>query len=217
MRDLMRERERLGLSRAFVASSTRIPLRYVVALEEAEDAGKNPPPFLFGYRRQYEAFLDSLGDGAARQGATAASAPAPYVRPEEPAPAPEAKRVPVARLVLGGFVATLTLVLGIKVGSALLARAPEATPEAEAESAVPVQKVELRAVEPTRVSVVADGSTLFSGVLEPGVTRAFEGRERLEVDASDLTRLTVRHNGERIEPLGNLTYGRRLVFIQEPM
>lgn len=211
MRDLQRERERLGLSREEVAAQTRIPLKYVIALEDAEDTGKNPPPFLFGYRRQYEGFLDTLGDGEVP---AAAAGPAPYVRAEpaeevEPEEAP--RPFPVARLVLGGFLVTLALVLAVKIGSTLLERGPAGPAEPE----FPIQKVDLRAIEPTRVTVIADGVTLFSGTLEPGATRTFEGRERLSVDTSDLTRLTVRHDGARIEPLGNLTYGRRLVFIQE--
>lgn len=212
MRDLKRERERLGLSREEVAAQTRIPLRYVDALEEAQDAAANPPPFLFGYRRQYESFLDSLSDGAVP---SAESGPAPYVRAEVP-PEVEAeveapRRVPVARLVLGGFLATLIIALVGKLSVTLADRPATPPPEPE----IPVQKLELRAIEPTKVTVEADGQTLFTGTLEPGAARTFEGRERISVDASDLTRLAVRHEGLRIEPLGNLSYGRRLVFIQE--
>lgn len=212
MRDLQRERERLGLSREEVAAQTRIPVRYIGALEEALDAGKSPPPFLFGYRRQYESFLDSLGDGSL---SSPEAGPAAYVRAEAPPELPpeeEAPRsFPVARLVVGGFLVTLMLVLLSKL-SLTLVDGP--APAAE-DALLPVQKVELRAVEPTRVTVIADGETLFTGLIEPGAARTFEGRERLVVDTSDLTRLTVRHEGLRIEPLGNLTYGRRLVFIQE--
>jgi len=221
MRDLMRERERLGMSREEVAAATRIPMRYVAALEEAEDASKSPPPFLFGYRRQYESFLDSLGDGEVGR---PTSGPAPYVR-AEPAPEPEPEEaprgLPVARLILGGFLATLVLVLGARIGSAVLDRSPGADPAGAEQAAtppksdLPVQKVELRAIEPTKVTVIADGQTLYSGVMDPGVTQTYEGHERLTVDASDLTKLTVRHDGSRIEPLGNLSFGRRLVFIQE--
>lgn len=222
MRDLRRERELLGMSREEVAAATRIPMRYVTALEEAEDAGKSPPPFLFGYRRQYESFLDSLGEGAVGR---STSGPAPYVR-AEPEPEPEAEEaprgLPVARLILGGFLATLVLVLAVEIGGAVMDHAPEGaqtTPgqpvASEPKSDLPVQKVELRAIEPTRVTVIADGQTLFSGVMDPGVTQTYEGHERMSVDASDLTKLTVRHDGSRIEPLGNLSFGRRLVFIQE--
>lgn len=224
MRDLRREREVLSLSREEISAQTRIPMRYISALEDAEDAASGGAPFLFGYRRQYEAFLDSVSEGAALP--EAGGAPAPYVRAEEQA-SNEAEgeeqppSVPLVRLVVGGFAATLILVLAIKVVAMVAERPPAEKPTAEeaaaaAEEALgPVQKVEVRSTEPTRITVVADGETLFSGVLNPGQTRAFEGRERLELDTSELTVLTVRHNGERIEPLGNLSYGRRLVFIQE--
>lgn len=225
MRDLRREREVLSLSREEISAQTRIPLRYVSALEDAEDAAPNPAPFLFGYRRQYEAFLDSVSEGAALP--EAGAAPAPYVRaeaaaaPGEDEGAEATPEVPLTRLLIGGFAATLIVVLLIKVVAIVAERPPEAPPTVEeaaaaAEEALgPVQTVEVRSTEPTRITVRADGETLFSGVLNPGQTRAFEGRERLELDTSELTVLTVRHNGERIEPLGNLSYGRRLVFIQE--
>ena len=229
MRDLRRERERLGLSREEISAQTRIPLRYVGALEDAEDARANPAPFLFGYRRQYESFLDSVSEGVAPPEEAAPDEPAQYVRAEAPAEeeveeAATPQGVPIVRLVVGGFLATLILVLGAKVVTMLSDRPAESadglevvaaasTPEPPA---VPAQKLELRSTEPTRITVIADGQTLFAGVLEAGTTRAFGGHERLEVDTSDLTVLTVRHNGERIEPLGNLSYGRRLVFIQAP-
>lgn len=230
MRDLRRERERLGLSREEISAQTRIPLRYVGALEDAEDASPNPAPFLFGYRRQYEAFLDSVSEGAALADT---GEPAAYVRAEAPADAdaeaPEgAPGLPLVRLLVGGFAATLIVVLLIKVVALVAERPPEADPAADPgadpavaaapvleESPFPIQKVELRSTEPTKITVRADDQVIFSGVLDAGQTRAFEGRGRLEVDTSDLTVLSVRHNGERIEPLGNLSYGRRLVFIQE--
>lgn len=211
MRDLKRERERLGLSRESVAASARVPLRSLAALEDGTPPGSPPPPFLTGYRRKVEAWLDAQQGGAVQPGEGEVR---PYVRPEPEAaeaeaPAPEG--VPIARLVIGGFVATLAVVLVFKVGAAALSRPPAPPTEPE----IPVQKVELRAIEPTRVAVRADGKTLFSGTLEPGAAQTFEGRGRLEVDTSDLTRVSVRHNGERLEPLGNLSSARRLVFIQE--
>lgn len=224
MRDLKREREQLGIPREQVAAATRIPLRYVVALEDGEAAVKHPGPFLFGYRKQYEAFLDSVerGTPAASAGegseSTGSSLQA-YVRAGAAPPGAAGETtdtlptsaIPVARLVIAGFVATLAVVVVIKLGAAIAAR-PETPPP---EPVLPVQTLDLRATEPTRITVKADGQTLFSGLLQPGKSQTYEGHARLEVETADLTVVTVRHNGERIEPLGNLSKGRRLVFIQE--
>ena len=46
----------------------------------------------------------------------------------------------------------------------------------------------------------------------PNETRVLHGRDRVEVDAQDLTRVVLTYNGERVEPLGNISAGRRLVF-----
>lgn len=212
MRDLRRERERLGLSREEVAAQTRIPLRYLVALEEGETGGLPAGPFLYGYRKQYETFLNLDDESLTAEDAATDSGLRPVLRPEEEpeAPAP-ARTVPVGRLVGGGFILTLAVALALKVGTLLVERVPAAPTAAD----LPTQRVEVRAIEPTKVTVKADGETLFSGTLQPGAAQTFEGRQRLEVEAADLTRVTVRHNGDRIEPLGSLTRGRRLVFIQD--
>ena len=267
MSDLKRRREVLGLTREEVAERTRIPLRFIVALEDGDDSEVRKGPFLASYRKQYDTFLrvDDL-DQAPTDG------PAPYVRVTDedlPTGGPVSDGPPITRLVVGGFLATLALGLLVKVAGTVAGRPPaedapaaagveaegitmvEAqspvvtpapptpdaatpappTPDAAPPDAAPpdaapaapvgtaaergLQTLALRATDPTRVAVRADGETLFSGILEPGPGKSFEGRDRLEVDASDLTRITVRHNGLRVEPLGNLTQGRRLVFIQE--
>lgn len=260
MSDLRRRRESLGLSREDVVERARIPLRYLVALEDGPDAELQKGPFLASYRRQYENFLRLDDLEAARP----AGEPSNLIRVDErdeAPPAPPAAPVPVPRLVLSGFLATLALALLFQIGDTLLHRDPEVAPEAPAamaattmvepmvlpagvaaptegttplvaeasppapvappplpavnEDGLAVQAVEVRAIEPTRVTVRADGETKFSGLLEPGPARSFQGYRRLEVDASDLTRITLRHNGVRVEPLGNLSSGRRLVFLQE--
>lgn len=212
MRDLRRERERLGLSRDEVAAQTRIPMRYLVALEEGDAGGLPAGPFLYGYRKQYETFLNLDDESLTAEDAATENGIRPVLRPEEePETAAPRRAVPIGRLVMGGFIATLAVALAVKVGALLVERAP-VTPEAET---LPVQRLEVRAIEPTKVTVKADGETLFAGTLKPGAAQTWEGHRRLEVEAADLTRVTVRHNGERIEPLGSLTRGRRLVFIQD--
>ncbi len=160
--------------------------------------------------------------------------------------------VPVIRLVLAGFLATMALVLAMKLLSGLVDRAAEsaaatpvaaaAPPEPAADDApvvppaaaaaarpdkpadddaavdpavMPGMRVHLRAHERVRVSVSLDGSTAFSGWLEAGETHDFLGTDEVAVDVSDLTRLTIAYDGNRVDPLGNLSHPRRLVFLRD--
>lgn len=188
--------------------------------------------------------------------------------------------VPVVRLVLAGFLVTMTLVLGMKVLSGIIDRAsapsapdpeggvttvvvksqaptapepaaptpapadpaPAADPAAEPAAVpagdpaadpaaadplpdgvvlgegqvgpLPGMRVHLRAHEPVKVAVELDGSTVFSGTLQPGEGHDFHGEERIALDVADLTRLAIHYDGQRVDPLGNLAQPRRLVFLR---
>lgn len=54
-------RERLGLSLEDVSSRTRIPLKWLAALESGDTSAFPPGPFLAGYSKQYRGFL-GIGD-----------------------------------------------------------------------------------------------------------------------------------------------------------
>ena len=43
----------------------------------------------------------------------------------------------------------------------------------------------------------------------------FEGQERVALDIKDLNRVKITYNKEVLEPLHNLSRGRRLVFIRD--
>lgn len=106
--------------------------------------------------------------------------------------------------------------------------APE--PEAEAEAPPPVEepddedlaaaptpgmRVHLRAHDRVKVAVDLDGTVAFDGWIEAGERHDFHGAERIAVEVSDLTRLTMAYNGDKVEPLGNLSHPRRLVFVAD--
>jgi len=43
----------------------------------------------------------------------------------------------------------------------------------------------------------------------------FSGSGEIILDIGDLSRVTLEYNGQRIEPLHNLTASRRLVFVRD--
>jgi cytoskeletal protein RodZ len=191
---LRRERERRGLSFDDVARLARIPARYVKALEEGDLEALPVGPFRNGYRRQYLEFL-----GLDEQD---------LVRTER-AQLPE---VPAVRLALGGFAVTALLVIGLRVGASAVDWIEASPQQTVAADPVGSQVVAVRAVDATTIGVRIDDAERETVPMAPNETRVLRGRLRVEIDAQDLTRVVVTYNGERVEPLGNISRGRRLVF-----
>ena len=71
------------------------------------------------------------------------------------------------------------------------------------------------AVEDVNMEVIIDGKAAYNDTLKGTNGIEFEAANRLELDISDLTRVRLHYNDKRIEPLGSLSRGRRLVFIHE--
>ncbi len=121
--------------------------------------------------------------------------------------------------VAGGAVALLCIVvLGLRVMDHLLEPVQVVDPDQEAVVLVEPSTLEVSSVERVDVRLVADGQELFDGVLcsecDNDRIEATATRE-LAVELSDLTRARVIYNGRRVEPLGNLSAPRRLVFIDD--
>lgn len=92
--------------------------------------------------------------------------------------------------------------------------APSVTPVTPA--VVKAQSVVLRAIEDVRVGVTTDQGNIRRGVLPGGESVTIDSDGPITLDIADLTRVRVRYNGSRLEPLHNLSKGRRLVFLPEP-
>ena len=76
-------------------------------------------------------------------------------------------------------------------------------------------KIKIRGLERQTVHVEVDGEEFFSGRLAAGEVIETEPGTEVAVDLPDLTRAVVIYNGSRVEPLGKLTAGRRLVFVDD--
>ncbi len=222
--ELQRARERRGLTIEDCAAQCKIQPVYLVALERGDTTTLKPGSFRQTYHRQYRSFL-----GLPPMAEDLAKRPAAPPR-EEPVEItsttgtmPRGDELPTTRLVASGFAFTLLVVLLLRVG-ALLAESPPAffaedataaAPEAAAGAAAPTsaQTVGLRAIEDVRVSVTTDEGTIRRGILPGGEAVTIESDGPITVEISDLTRVTVRYNESRLEPLHNLSKGRRLVFL----
>ncbi len=128
----------------------------------------------------------------------------------------------VLRIVGGGV---LTLVLGLllvrTVGLALGTDDSQSWEvEAGSETVGSEQvsgnaQVKVRGLERQTVHIEVDGKEFFSGRLGAGESLETEPGHEVAVDLPDLTRAVVIYNGSRVEPLGKLTAGRRLVFVDD--
>ncbi|MBN1336143.1 MAG: helix-turn-helix domain-containing protein [Deltaproteobacteria bacterium] len=239
--DLRGERRRLGLTLRDVSRKTGIPVDVLAALEEETGLEGAPGGSVHGYRKTYLEFLgldDDLADlpeppiAGGGVGAEPTETTTPQTGPWGLGP------IPVVRTVLAGVAVVVLILLVLWVAATVLGSEPilSGTP-VEIEVAEPVdeppaaqavaedpepqgplstgpRRVEVRAIEPTRVVVEVDGARVQDSILTRGTVR-FEGQQEVSVYAPDLTRVEVRLDGIRVRPLGNLTRPRRLVFVND--
>ena len=222
MIDLRHEREARGLSQDDVAERARIPRRYIEAMESGDTATLPPGPFLRGYRRQYLEFLDlppdaitTLDEVLPRE--PEAHRPLPVYNSSDMSQTfPVSAEMPVGKLIIAGLLLCAVVLMGLRVGAVVLENQgsinDEAVPVVDATS----QKVTVRAIENTRVDIFADESWHHQGTLPGGETITLESSLPIEVSVGDLTRVIVNHDGERIDPLHDLSTSRRLVFVPKP-
>ena len=197
-------------------------------MEDGDRATLPPGPFLRGYQRQYLEFLEFDPNSLVVDGLH----PPPVNDPDQTQTITMAlDEVPLGRLVMSGFVLTMVVVLLLRLlfeATGTLPDTPslsdgvapvtEEAPEAEPilpPEAMPTSRLRIRAIEPTRLNTRVDGEDSYRGTLPAGEIIDLEGRQRIEVFSADLTTIRITYNGERIEPLGNLSKPRRLVFVQD--
>lgn len=201
--ELGRARQAMGLSIEQAAAQTRIPQRYLEALEKGDLSIFPPGPFLAGYTRQYRTFL-KLGD-----------APPPRVPAEpeytvtEPArPGRKSRRQAVRLAVIGALALTAAVLL--------VAVSHEVLEDVDPEPGVPPdQHVTVRAPEPIEITAEVDGREVHSGTLPALTTRTFDGHDRIVLTMGTLEQVQITYNNQALKPLGATTRPRRLVFIDD--
>jgi len=237
--DLRQAREQAGLSIEEASKRTRIPERYLAALESGDHSVFPTGPFLSGYTRQYRAFLQ-LPERAPvvtpppRSKPTKPEAPlrAQAGRAEEgpERPAPEKPRATVRRgqddrtspsvpsvrsrrqgLRMAALGALVMAVVVLSVAVFQRAFPPQEASVGEA----PDQRVSLAVVAPVRARVLVDGRSELDGSLLPGAARTFAGHDKVAVELETLDGVTINFDGRLLTPLGARSRPRRLVFIDD--
>jgi hypothetical protein len=226
MRDLRGERVARGLSLEKAAEATRIPLDILASLEAEPDAQLRPGSTIARWREQYVSFLQLrpvIADPIPEPGQSEEHTETTMVTGS-------GLRTPVGMVrALGmGVAVAVVVLLGATVTNELLREGEPPAVESpgasggEAGQAAPVadekppaHSLLVRAIEPCRMLAIADGEVVHDGVIIARRSVTVEAERELSVELPDLTRVRMRYNGQALRPLGNLSAGRRLVFIDD--
>ncbi|MEE2751100.1 MAG: hypothetical protein VX519_06700 [Myxococcota bacterium] len=137
---------------------------------------------------------------------------------------PEGTRValPALRVLGGGILILVLCLLLVRTVGLALGTDDAQSWEVEASSETLLSEdgpgdaqIKVRGVERQTIHIEVDGEEFFSGRLGAGETVETDPGTEVAVDLPDLTRAVVIYNGSRVEPLGKLTAGRRLVFVDD--
>jgi cytoskeletal protein RodZ len=100
--------------------------------------------------------------------------------------------------------------------SAAAAPLSSSAPAAPASEPVdPGIRIELAALEPSWLSVVADGKEIFSGVLDASETKVLEGQESARIRTGNAGGLSFTFNGKDLGVLGPRGQVRTVIFTRE--
>lgn len=206
--ELHAARVAMGLTLDQVAERTRIPVRYLEALERDDLSIFPSGPFLSGFSKKYRTLL-GLPERAALAPAQTTWAPehtATVTSPAHPSSATRKRTVQTA-IVGGGFaIAALGLLKLLDV----------AAPTQEAQVGEPMDlAVELDVEEAVRARIYSDGQRKFAEALKPGPGLTFRGRDEVRVELETLGGVELTFQGKALKPLGHQSRSRRLVFIDD--
>lgn len=209
---LSNTREQRGLSLREASASTGIPQDLLAALESEEDAPLAPGGYAERCLTRYEQFL-----GIEQQERTESTdnEDSSITTGQVHTDPGQRERVPLIRLGIVGFaLVAITILVARFISMALESQHVDPLAQASAQD-LPDIDITVRAIEATEIQVEVDGELTFAGAVEARQVVRYAGRKRVSVYIPDLTRVTIGYNGTRIEPLGNLSAGRRLVFVDD--
>jgi hypothetical protein len=207
---LSNHREERGLSLREASLQTGIPIDLLAALETEEGAPLAPGGYAERCLIRYEQFLgieaqERLDTNEDTQITTEHLSTDPGHR----------ERVPLTRLVLVGFSLVAIAILGARLVSMAIEKPGGKERKAAVAGNTADLQVSVRANDDSHLVVHVDGALVFDGDVKARQVVRYAGGDEVAVEIPDLTRVVVTFNGSRVEPLGNLSAGRRLVFIDD--
>lgn len=216
---LKRERELRGVSLEEVSTATRIPSKYLEALEN--DQWDQLPGGVFnrGFIKSISRYLGLDEDSLmaeydmATQGQKQQTGPPPALPPQFERnwrPFIVACVILLVILISGFFLVAhfapklLSRLHHFHGAVSTPAMSPSGTAAASSPSTVADDPLELKleAGKPAEVTIVADGQTVFDGHVEPGDLHEYEAHESFQISASEASALLLELNGQTVPPLG---------------
>lgn len=208
---LKREREMRGVSLDEIAAATRISTRFLHALENEQWEKLPGGVFNRGFVRAVARYLGMDEEALVAEYALATH--------DQPQVAVWADKTPAAKSGHRWRLAALAILLlaAVVAGGWLLwqhyadrirawwsppAPQPTAAPLAPTAGADERLELKIEAGRDTTVAVMADGQSLFEGLLRAGQVQRFEAREQLQVTVHDPTDVLLELNGQMLPPLG---------------
>lgn len=194
--ELAARRESLNLTLDDVARTTRIPRKYLEALESGEEDVIPVGPYRSAYLRAYREQLGLDPDGVIA-----------------PATRRRSALVPLRLLQTVAFVCVLVAVIVGLREVWLLAKVEDARQAATAD--IPDQDLRVVANYTAFVRVTVDGDEAFARQLPGGASQLFVARDRIEVELVAAESARLWWNGEPISPQGRQDAPRKLIFVDD--
>lgn len=203
----------MGLSLQEVSDRTRIPKRYLEALEHDDTSVFPTGPFLVGFSRKYRTLV-GLPDRAPLN-----VRPDRRDEPDEPVhtvtspshPSSTTRKRASQTAVIGGLAVIVAVLVLRGVGDRLSDAGEDPASVGE-----PMDlEVQVDVEEATRVRSYADGNLRFSDALRPGPGMTFQGRDQVSVEIETLDGVELQFQGKPLKPLGHQSRPRRLIFIDD--
>ncbi len=191
--ELKARREELGFTWEQIEAATRIPARYLQALEEGTRDVIPTGPFERAYLAAYRAYL---GFEDPVTPSRVAAAPAP----------PDARRT--AAIALGVLVAASFTAFAV-------ARLPIAGAPGPVEAPTGDVAVQVTLLRSSHLKVRVDGKVRQDQEIAGGTTLDLVGDEEIAIDVPSVDRVSIRWNGARLQPQGPQGTPRRLVFVDD--
>ncbi|MBN1823643.1 MAG: helix-turn-helix domain-containing protein [Endomicrobiales bacterium] len=201
---LKTKREKTGLSFEQITKRTRIPLKYIKALESGEYGEFPAEVYVIGFLRNYSAFLGLDSDeivavyNASKGRNTDDDVAA--------APSRKMKKTAVAGILVWTLMAVAIGTVSVKVlehrysilkypcenGKSSVTSAAEGSPGAGL-------KLEIAAKQDSWIRVVADGAQIFEGILSGGRNETWTAKNKFYVISGYVPGIEVRLNGVPVD------------------